>query len=236
MAASGALLVYHADRAFFKASEDVANAPERLLWYKEHRVYLFISTSVAGAGVILGACLVDFTVLLWGTSIGVVGLLYAAPLPFISSRIKDVPFLKTLLIVACWVIGGVILPTKDGISTPELILIASFKCLYIFPNVLMAEWVDRSGDEQQGIVTFGAQLTLPMIQIISVVGLLVSILLLWHWSFLFTRLDVLAIDLFGMFGMLIMLFTNESWNGERIIWLDLWVGSGLVTWVFWVMT
>lgn len=236
LATSGALLVYHADRAFFKASEDLANAPDRLIWYDEHRVYLLFSTLVAGAGVIWGAFLVESNVLLWGAAIGVVGLLYAAPLPFSSKRIKDFAIIKTLLIVTCWVIGGVILPTNEGTLTSELVLIATFKGLYIFPIVLMAEWVDRSGDEKHGFVTFGARLTLPKIKVISVLGLIVSVLLLWRWSFVFARLDVLVVDFLGMLGMLIMLFHNASWNGERIIWLDLWVGFGIVTWAFSVMT
>ena len=229
-------MVYHADRAFFKASEDVTNAPERVLWYEEHRPYVWISTVVAAVGAAWGAANVDGDVLFVGVLIGIGGLLYSAPLPFTSRRIKDIPFLKTLLIVTCWVVGGVVLPTMDLIPTQELLLLASYKSMYIFPNVLLAEWVDRSGDTESGVLTMGARMSMNVIRSITLICVAVSLILLWNWSSFSPRVDVFSIDVLGMLGMLVVIMRSKSWDGDQIIFLDLWVGFGLVTWAFWMLT
>ncbi len=236
MAASGALLVYHADRAFFKAEEDLTNSLDRLLWYKNHKFYVWASTIIAVLGVAWSSIHVSGSILRVGMFIGLGGVLYSAPIPFISWRIKDIQFVKTALIVACWVAGGVVLPILDVLPTHEIVLLAVYKCLYIFPNVLLAEWVDRTGDAHKGVLSMGARMNLTLIRVLSVVFFLVSIFLLWNWGTFAQRVDVLIVDVIGMLGMLVMILYTKTWTSEQIITVDLWVGFGLVTWLFSILT
>ena len=228
--------MYHADRAFFKAEEDLTNSIDRLLWYKNHNAYVWVSTIIAVIGVALGSTYVSGSVLRVGMLIGLGGILYSAPIPFTSWRIKDIQFLKTVLIIACWVAGGVVLPILDVVPVNEIVLRAVYKCLYIFPNVLLAEWVDRAGDADRGALSMGARMNLTLIRVISVAFFLVSIFLLWNWGSFAQRVDVLIIDVIGMLGMLVMILFNKTWTSEQIITVDLWVGFGLVTWLFQILT
>jgi len=234
LGASGALLVYHTDRAFFTAREDADNAPHRIAWYRHHRSYLVVSSVVATICAIWSATHIHTEVLLAGSVLGLAGILYSIPLPFTSLRLKDVQVLKTLLIVSCWVIGGVILPVWSTVPVQAALFLAGYKFLYVIPNVLMAEWVDRSGDAQYGIQSTGSRMSLSSIRMISLACLLAAFIILWIWSRTGQPVDLLYIDSIGLAGMVAMILFKKDWTSKHIIALDMFVGFPMLTWVFWV--
>lgn len=95
----------------------------------------------------------------WGAALGVglLGMLY--PIPFLpeNRRPKDLPLLKTALIMGCWVGGGIFLP---GLlfGGPDLIefdarvtwpLLIGYRAAYVLPNLIAVDWLDREGDRRE---------------------------------------------------------------------------------------
>jgi len=231
LAAAGALLVYHTDRAVFNSEEDKGNAPHRLEWYGRHRSYLIVSTILAILGIGVSVFILPVYVLISGAILGVLGLLYAAPLFNRKLRLKNIPIVKSVLILFCWVGGGLVLPLWGSVSATTLVLFALYRCLYLLPNLLLAEWVDSPGDTIVGIRSMGASMSIRAIRITAVLSFLgavaCSITLIYHG----VNSILLAVDMIGFCATIWMINSISKWSTNHIVWLDLLVGFPAITWL-----
>lgn len=231
LAAAGALLIYHADRVFFKSEEDIENVPGRLEWYGRHPSYIALSSVFAVLGIGISVFYLPTHVLYSGAGLGLVGLLYAAPLPGTKIRIKDLPFLKTLLILVCWVGGGLLLPLWRSMDPSTLMLLGAYRALYILPNLILAEWVDSPGDSSLGLRSAGALLTIGGIRVVSVLcfmgALVCSVVLVQSGA----NALLLSVDIVGFVVAMGMIFSGLRWTSKHVVWLDMLVGFPAATWL-----
>ena len=179
--AAGSFLVYLIERVLTGGPEDAVNQPERVRWLQEHRTYVRVSMVLA-IGCIGGAAyLLRPVTLLVGALLGGVGLLYGLPLFPRQGRLKAVWFLKPLLIAGTWSVGVVVLPAIEsgmpieGSSGASLAALAAYRFLYIVPNVVAGDWLDRRGDAGMGLRTVATMLPHRRVRHLAASVLLVAV-------------------------------------------------------------
>lgn len=235
LACSGALLVYHIDRAFNIPQEDLDNVPQRVSWFSSHRFYVLFSSLFAVLAGSVSARFLPKSIIIVGAGLGVLGILYGVKVPGMQLRIKDLPFIKTLLIVLCWIMGSVVLPFESAITPLLLSYLVVYKALAILPNILVADWMDREGDKKHGILSSGVWIGWNGVRYLTLGCMVCSVLLV----ILITRqthmLWLGAIDLTGL-----AIITAGVWRGSRnnlpdIVYFDLLIGLSFVTWLVWLV-
>ena len=235
LACSGVLLIYHVDRAFLRSNEDVRNAPERLQWYETHRAYLFGSSVITIVCGIVAALQLPLPILAYGAVIGALGVLYSVPQRAGGRRLKDIPLVKNLLILTCWVGGVVVIPLYGDISPKLLGLLATYRVLYLIPNLLVADWVDAPGDVAKGEatqkrkaiqkgITVYLRLAVPLVGLITL--MLISAGISWH---------LVLIDVMGLIGLVWILVRHAEWTPKHVVMMDFCIGISMVTWLFWIL-
>jgi len=234
LACSGALLVYHVDRAINIPEEDFENAPKRIAWYKSHRFYLWVSGATALGLVGVAATFLPFHLLVLGASLGVLGIIYGIFIPGTSFRIKDIPIAKTLLIIFCWIFGSVLLPLKGEIETAFLLVLAGYKGLAILPNILVANWMDREGDKKHGVLSSRVWLGWNGVRYVTLGCFVVSLAVVLQVSQYNNMLWLGLVDLAGLAAMSVLIWRSSKNNLPDIVYFDLLVGFSLVTWLLWL--
>jgi hypothetical protein len=153
----GTTLVYGADRAIGFSPEDRVNRPGRVRWVDRHRAWL------AGESVVLIAALLCAASFLrpatWGLGalVAVAAALYVAPILPGGRRLKDFGRSKPVWVTAIWALGSVLFPAVEaggsGGEAPRFALVGGlvlYRAAVIGPNVLLADWGDRVGDQAAG--------------------------------------------------------------------------------------
>lgn len=157
LASVGAFLVYRVDRLLVNSPEDAFNAYQRVEFSTRYRMVLLV---VAALMTLLAALLAFTLQVLWlelAVLIGALGLLYPIRVLPGGRRPKDVAWLKTGLIAACWVGGGAVLPyllfgggSANGDNIGMVLLLSAYRVTYVLPNLIAVDWLDRKGDEVAG--------------------------------------------------------------------------------------
>lgn len=155
LAACGALLVYHVDRAWLGVPEDAVNQPGRVCWVRAHPAY--VAASTAGA-VVLGAAmlpLVPGRVVVAGLVLGAAGLAYLLPWGRTGRRLKRIWWLKPAAVAGAWALGGTALPAlaAGSVDAGAVAALVAYRLGTLLPNVLLADWPDRRGDARSGLST-----------------------------------------------------------------------------------
>ena len=235
LACSGALLVYHADRAFNIPQEDYENAPNRVSWYQSHRSYL-LATSIVAIGLAgISTFYLPLHVLVLGAVLGGLGLIYGVIIPGTGFRIKDVPLAKTLLIIVCWVFGSVILPFKGAVASPFLLLLAGYKAVTILPNILVADWIDKEGDKKQGVISSGVWLGWNGVRYATLGCLLLGLIAVYQIPNFEGMRWLGMVDLVGLATMTFVVWRSSKNNVPDVVYFDLLVGFSFVTWLLWLV-
>ena len=231
MASCGALIVYHVDRALLKSPEDSINAQDRVQWFDSRMPFVGVSTFFAAIGAIWGATQTSTDILMFALVMGFIGLFYSVPVLTGKKRLKDYPFLKTALILCCWVGGGVLLPVV-GQAEPELIwAFAAYRTCSIIPNLLVADWVDQTGDRKQRARGQSRQLTESVVRQLSAGTLAMALVLSGVFMSSHVPAPLLVADALCISALTGTVIFSRVWNYKLVIGLDLLVGLSIVTWV-----
>lgn len=159
LAFCGTWLVYLAERALGWAPEDVFAHPDRLVWLRRHRPYVVSAALLAVIGAGWSLPQLRPATLVLGSLLAVVSLLYIAPVLPGRYRLKSVWWLKPLAVAAAWAVGGVLVPAVEGgyrVAGPAVLLVG-YRLLFILPNVMVFDWLDRTGDAEAGLRTVATE-------------------------------------------------------------------------------
>ncbi len=270
----GAFLIYRLDHLVMESPEDILNAPERVAFREQNRSVLM------GLAVFLVACVLALVVFfpnpwLWiALLVGLIGILYPFRVLPGARRPKDIAWLKTAMIVVCWIGGGVVLPAvlfgsfwttgmtgSTGVTgladattlvdAGALVVFAVQRAVYILPNLIVADWLDRAGDENLS----GGNLTLTWSdtqarKAITTCWIAAAILSCTMWYMGGIAPGLLILDGVGYTSLALMgtalirkrgqspiqesNVAGESRNDAAgMVWLDMWVGFPVVVWMAW---
>ena len=202
-AMSGAWIVYLLDRGLRCSPEDRRNHEERADWYQRVR---FLPPGLAGLSlIVLGWSLlsVDPDTRLRLVFYIPLGASYVLPLLPGRRRIKDVPFLKTPVILLGWC--GVCLLIPEGEKHASILLWILYRCLYLLPNLLCADWIDREGDRKEGLRTLAQCLSRTQLRRVCSISLLLAMLIA-----LYTKNTAWILDGVGCLFFLLQLWLQPS--------------------------
>ncbi len=151
---ASAFAVYNFDRLADKTAEDSNSSPQRAALLRRFR------TTVVGA--VWVACLVmlgvaissGFVGTLWVLAFPLGGLLYVVPL-LAGKRLKDIPYLKSVYVPACWCtfIGQAASLGAIEIGS-ELAVFTAFFFLRAFASAAAGDIRDIEADRAAGVRTF----------------------------------------------------------------------------------
>jgi hypothetical protein len=257
LASVGAFLVYRVDRFLVESPEDAVNAPGRVDFSIQYRKGLVLLAAAMTLLAVLLALTMDVLWLELACLVGALGLIYPLRILPGGARPKDVTWLKTTLIAACWVGGGVVLPfflfgNPEGLSDASysqgpgsIIPLSIYRVAYILPNLLTADWLDRKGDEASNVGNlvrgWSPRQLRRTLAGTALVGLIAAMYFaLSGWSIL-----LVAVDLVGLMGLAFISDRMVGINGGdsgllpsnksgMMTVLDLWVAWPLVVWILWV--
>lgn len=241
LASIGAFVVYRVDRLLVDSEEDAVNVPERVYFRDAHRRALTYALLFAIPLTLVAVWALEPAWMLAAAFLGAAGISY--PLRFLPGRRrpKDIAWLKTALIAFCWVTGGVVLPLlliDDGRASSSLwsiqgiAAIALYRTLYILPNLITADWMDREGDQASGLHSLGGRLSSIGVRWVAVVSMCLALaltLLLIAWG---VPWWLIMIDAGGLLGLTVSVWRVTGHGSGRIVLMDMWAGYPVVTWLF----
>lgn len=173
----GAFLVYQLDRCLLVSAEDEINQPARVLWVQSHQIYIYLSIIFSMGVGGLAAVSLTWRAILWGCLLAVLGVLYLQPVFPGGVRPKSSWYLKPLFISGAWSLGSVLLPVFEAGLTPDkwIVGLVGYRFLFILPNVLLTDWLDRAGDELAGFRSIAMFLREKQLRILSSFCVMVAI-------------------------------------------------------------
>ena len=159
LAFCGTFLVYQGERALFEAPEDAFNQPQRQGWVRRHRGFVRGASGVAAVAALAMLPLLRPVTLAVSVGLAGVSLLYVAPLLPGRRRLKTIWYVKPLAFSGAWAMGGVVLPVleADAPLHAGVWLLVVYRFLFVWPNVLLADWADREGDARAGLRTVATE-------------------------------------------------------------------------------
>lgn len=224
----GAFLVYHIERGWGWAPEDMYNHPDRVSWMRAHRGYFWGAIGAACVFSVLAFPALRPETFGWCVALGAVSLFYMAPLLPGGRRGKSVWFLKPLFISSGWAVGGVLLPAVQAGAaiTWTTLAFATYRFLFILPNAVIADVPDREGDARVGLQTAATMLSERAIRLLAAGSLILALAIGLGLAF-HQRVRILfLIDLIGPLMMLAA--TLRPYAASR--WLN---GAGIDLIVAW---
>ncbi|MEF8815259.1 MAG: hypothetical protein V5A20_03125 [Salinibacter sp.] len=194
----GVTVVYAADRAWGNSPEDRANRPERVAWVRAHRDWLAIET--AGLFALGGAMLpyLGRESLFWTALLGGVAALHVWPWGRARPLLRG--FAKPGAIAGAWAVGAGVLPlveAGDSVGAGAL-LFCAYRALFILPNLLLADWADRQGDADVGLMPWASRWTLRRTRWVATGLLLTAALGAVVWMAVGTMPLLVGIDAGGL--------------------------------------
>ena len=157
--------------------EDAVNHTERYSFTKRYETILFRSAIFAFILAFCLSALQGFGSLLITTIPLVAGIVYSVPLfpaRFGFRRLKEVPFMKSLIVAFSWTLPATLLPIcHAGLSAGAATgIVGVFFLIQTFTNTVVYDIRDVEGDVASGVRTiptiFGAQRTLLLLTAVNV--------------------------------------------------------------------
>ena len=231
--------MYRVDRLLVLSPEDAFNAYERVRFTARFRVGLVAITVLMTFAAAWAAFHPELDWIEFCLVVGLMGLVYPLRILPGGKRPKDVPWFKTLLIAGCWVGGGVFLPAlMPGQGKPVdgtlLVFIGIYRLLFVLPNLLVADWLDRVGDARVNVTRLVKWIPGEFVDhcIIVSSGLEIMLLLIIHSHGISGML--LALEGALCLGMANHAKAMRKKDLGDVTLLDLWVASPIMTWLLWV--
>ena len=232
LACVGAFLVYRVDRLFVHSPEDVVNANERVGFTVQYRVVLVAIAVVMTFAAAWAAFHLELAWMEVSLAVGMLGLVYPLRILPGGRRPKDILWLKTLLIAGCWVGGGVLLPALmpgqgEPVDVAALALVGIYRTLFVLPNLWVADWLDRVGDSEAGVLGWGGNVQEGWLAAVLCAGVIVVVVM----GFARIQPELLVIDGLAFVGMVLHAWRIRRQGQGSMTLLDLWVAFPFVTWI-----
>lgn len=197
----GTSLLYAADRVWADAPEDQVNRPERVGWVQAHSGWLAVESAllVALGGAMLP--LLEARTLLWTGLLGSLGGLHLLPRNSAGPVFAGLP--KPIVIAGTWA-AGALLPLIEG-GQPigeEALLFFGYRWLFILPNLMLADWGDRVGDAEAGLVPWATEWSACQVRGAASALLVAAIVGGLAWAIVGTVPFLVGMDLMGPVLML----------------------------------
>jgi 4-hydroxybenzoate polyprenyltransferase len=181
--------VYNFDRLADRSPAEGRSTPARRITMQRLRAPLRVLIVLAlGSVVVLGACAGPIA-LAWSLAFPLLGTIYALPIIPLRRirRLKDVPFVKTFYVAACWtVFVGASLCHARLEANPAIACFVAFVYVRLFVSASLGDLRDANDDADAGVRTvpqeLGAAATLRLLtalQQASVLVILVAVALAW---------------------------------------------------------
>ncbi len=240
LACVGAFLVYRLDRLLLVSPEDTLNAPGRVDFSIRYRWALL---AVALVVTLVSAYLALTMQVLWlevAILVGTLGMIYPLRILPGGRRPKDIAWLKTTLIVACWVGGGVVLPLVLFGGTEEIgffVVAAAYRTVWILPNLLVADWLDREGDRSSGSGNLVVTWSIGKVRLVLMTSALGVLLLAIAMSAMGVPIALMVFDVGGFVLLaffswrVILLSGGQGKVYGGMVWLDLLVAWPILVWL-----
>ena len=230
----GTALTYLADRWWVDTPEDRVNRPERVAWVQLHARWLAVETAVLFA---LGGAMVLYlerTTLLWAGGLGVVAGLHVLQ-GRAGRSFWGVP--KPVALAGAWAAGGALLPLVEA-GHPlggEALLFFGYRGLYVLPNLLLADWADRTGDAAVGLAPWAARWTARQVRWAATGSLLLAAVGAAIWRVADVTPLLVGIDAVGLLLMAGVVWELDPERTHTALLADLVVGwpvvPALVAWM-----
>lgn len=224
----GTTLLYAVDRAWVDSPEDRVNRPGRVVWTQAHTGWLAIETGVLVA---VGGAMVPLlktNTLLAAAGLGGGAVLHLFP------RGDEGPFLdgvsKPIAVSGTWAAGAALLPLIEAgppIGAAAL-LFFWYRWLFILPNLLLADWGDRTGDAEAGLAPWAAEWTARQVRWMGTSSLLVAAIGGMTWIIVGTNPLLVGIDAIGLILMAGVVWGLDPERPRTAVLADLVVGWPLV--------
>lgn len=180
--------IYQVSRWIYYKKGAYANTEELvMIWFEQHPRLTQASIVLSGIMAILFTLLLKWPTILVLCIAGAISVLYPFPVlkPFgISSRLRDIPYIKIFLIAFVWSVTSVILPaTEQGIHLTErndifLVLLAQF--IFILFITLPFDINDADVDRNMNVKTIPSVLGIRASQWICLaLGIVYAFLMLF---------------------------------------------------------
>ena len=170
-------------------------------------------------------------VLPWLAAIGIIGIAHALPSIGGRRRLKSVPYLKTASISIAWIAGGVLIPI--AMTGNNSVVTIGILCLYRLPviisNQLVADFVDRDGDQSVGNQSILGTLPAKRVQFIVIFLLGTSVVFGLVLAMLTGNYLLVSVDVIGVLIMLVLCIRDRPVLRNISFTLDLLVGWPLLT-------
>lgn len=200
LAFCGTALVYLVDRAANWSPEDAVNRPGQDRWRNQARPVIYGEAAVLALGGILALTVVRLETIGAGMAIGLVGALHVVPVLPGGRRLKAWSLWKPLTIGLAWAVGSVVLPLVEAGSPVAAwghVQVVMYRFLFVVPNVLLADWIDREGDAAAGLTTAGTALPLRTLRILSTVSVIGALGMGLGWGLQFDAVGLWTVDAVG---------------------------------------
>lgn len=228
-------LVYAVDRGWRVPAEDRTNRPGRVAWVEGHRGWLKVEAGLLG---VLGGAMVpalEPRTLAAAGVLGAVAILQVAP--GCSSRAGLTGVSKPLVIAATWAVGGGLLPLVEAGASLGLdaALFGGYRFLFILPNLLLADWTDRTGDAAANLAPWTISWTAGQVQRLATGLLLGAALVAAVWGARSPRPVLLSMDACGLLLMLAVVWRRPLPHPHHALLADLVVAwpvvPALIAWM-----
>tara|TARA_B100000809_G_C15078902_1_gene508900 strand:- start:137 stop:874 length:738 start_codon:yes stop_codon:yes gene_type:complete len=193
------------------------NLGKRLKWVIKHQISLTISSVIFGLIGLLCTLFIDSYCFLILIPLGGLSIFYVIPLIPIykgSSSLREIPYLKIIVIGITWSIAIIWLPMMDtrytvGMDTSTLVISLLQVFLYVFAITLPFDVRDIKFDKITHIKTIPRLIGVKNTIVFSEILLATSVLLIY---FLPVGLYFYPLILGHIITMIIIAFTNERRN------------------------
>lgn len=224
----GTLVVYQLDRVLEASPEDHVNRPERTVWMRQHRRYVW-GTVIGGAfGTGAMMPLLHWETIVLAGGLGLIGGLHVLPVVPGAHRLNIVGRSKPVVIATVWAVGAVMLPLLEAgaILTQGAMALAVYRVGIVGANLLVADAADAEGDRRVGLRSIAThwhpQQIRRMVRVLLVAILLVGGLAVAA----FGAPRLLAVDLLGPLLMLAIL----TGGSDHPTWVRLAALDLVVAW------
>jgi hypothetical protein len=224
----GTALTYLVDRAWRDTPEDRVNRPGRVAWVRAHARWLAVETAVLFA---LGGAMVlylDGPTLFWTGALGIIAGLHVM-LRRREGRAGRI-FPKPVAIAGAWAVGGALLPLVEAGRVIDVgaLLFGGYRGLFVLPNLLLADWADRTGDAAAGLAPWAAGWTARQVRWAATASLLVAALGATIWAAVGSMPLLVGIDAIGLLLMLGIVWGLDPERPRTALLADLVVAWPLV--------
>ncbi|MEM1126849.1 MAG: UbiA family prenyltransferase [Bacteroidota bacterium] len=173
VAACATILIYQWEQPARWAPEAAYSHPERTAWRQQYRTFRQVLSVglLAGLGLLLPSLAVR--TLLLCVPLGLLALLYLAPVLPGRRRLKTWPLAKPMVVTMAWALGAVLpVVTEAGVPlTSAAWGLVLLRAALVWPNALLADWGDREGDRRAGLQTLAAQSSQPRVRRLALLPL-----------------------------------------------------------------